>query len=426
MAVTKIWDIRGNLSQTLGYIENPEKTIDEGFGHSVEDQGLADVMAYAANEDKTEKRMYVSGINCNTTCARNQFMTVKKAFDKQGGIVAYHAYQSFAPGETTPAEAHEIGKELAKRLWGDKFQVVVATHLNTNCLHNHFVINSVSFKDGKRYHDCKATYRELQRVSDQICRERGLSVVEQPNRKEAEKLWIAQASARGEPTRYNLARAAIDEAISNSTNMHEFERYLKRLGYTTQFSTSRKYWTIIPPGYKKPIRLAKLGEAYTNERIHERIVCNYNKLKYDTFQKARFKPKQYIIFSSNNSAFHKGLRGLYFKYCYMLGYLPKRKVEANQIHPLLREDLLIAEKISMEARLLEKFGIENMRELKSLECTLTAEYNELEGIPDSRERRREIRKELSLCEDIEKRSEEMERRMKEIEKEQDKEREVSK
>lgn len=137
MAVTKIWDVRGNLNRPLKYVENPEKTYDENFDKSM--QALEDVMGYATDEEKTEMRYYVSAINCNTTYARDQFNIVKKAYDKEGGIICYHAYQSFAEGETTPAEAHQIGLELAQKMWGEKFQVVVATHLNTRCLHNHII-----------------------------------------------------------------------------------------------------------------------------------------------------------------------------------------------------------------------------------------------------------------------------------------------
>ena len=96
-------------------------------------------MHYAADEDKTEKQFFVSGINCNPAIARDQFVTVKKQFDKEDGIVAYHGYQSFAEGEVTPEQAHEIGIELARRFWGDGYQVIVATHLNTSHVHSHII-----------------------------------------------------------------------------------------------------------------------------------------------------------------------------------------------------------------------------------------------------------------------------------------------
>ena len=140
-----------------------EKTLRE-FTES-EKQALADVIAYAADEDKTEQFFYTTGINCSVEFARDQFNATKIRFGKTGGNVAYHAYQSFREGEVTPDEAHAIGVQLARELWGDRFQIVVATHVNTKCTHNHIVINSVSFKDGLKFHDCKDTYRQLKENS---------------------------------------------------------------------------------------------------------------------------------------------------------------------------------------------------------------------------------------------------------------------
>ena len=137
MAVTKIWSIKGRAGSPLTYVADPEKTQRDFT--DAQRQALEDVIAYAANEDKTEEFYYTTGINCSVECARNQFDRTKMRFGKSGGNVAYHAYQSFREGEVTPDEAHAIGVQLAKELWGDRFQVVVATHVNTMCVHNHIV-----------------------------------------------------------------------------------------------------------------------------------------------------------------------------------------------------------------------------------------------------------------------------------------------
>lgn len=113
--------------------------------------------------DKTDHFCYVTGINCIPETAAEQMTMTKKRFRKEGGNVAFHVYQSFRPGEVTADQCHQIGVELAQKLWGDRFEVIVATPLNTNCLHNHFVINSVAFRDGKRYNDCK-TYRKFRAI----------------------------------------------------------------------------------------------------------------------------------------------------------------------------------------------------------------------------------------------------------------------
>jgi len=131
MAVTKIKRIRGNPGDPLSYIGNPEKTRNRGFSEA-DRQALADIIAYAADEKKTEKQYFTTGINCDVENAREQFNITKLSFNKTGGIVCGHCMQSFDGYEVTPEVAHEIGIQMAKELWGDRFQIVVATHLNTN------------------------------------------------------------------------------------------------------------------------------------------------------------------------------------------------------------------------------------------------------------------------------------------------------
>lgn len=165
MATTSIWRVKGWLGKVLIYVENPDKTenpaVFEKQGiDGQEAQGLSDVIEYAVRQEKTGRitpgeegapvmQRFVSGVNCSSSTARDEMMAVKKRFGKEDGTVAYHGYQSFAPGEATPELAHEIGLALAKKLWGEKYQVLVTTHLDkAHHLHNHFVVNTVSFVDG--------------------------------------------------------------------------------------------------------------------------------------------------------------------------------------------------------------------------------------------------------------------------------------
>ena len=198
MATTSIWRVNGWLGKVLIYIENPDKTenpaaYEKQGMDGKEAQGLSDVIEYAVQQKKTGKiavddedvpvmQRFVSGVNCSPTTARDEMIAVKKRFGKEEGTVAYHGYQSFAPGEATPEMAHEIGLKLAKALWGEKYQVLVATHLDkAHHLHNHFVVNTVSFLDGIKYHRTEKDYFDMQRESDRLCREYGLSVIENPN-----------------------------------------------------------------------------------------------------------------------------------------------------------------------------------------------------------------------------------------------------
>ena len=135
-------------------------------------RGLID---YVSNGEKTNNKEFVSGINCLPNIAYQEMMNTKKQFFKTDGIECFHGYQSFVSGEVTPEIAHEIGIKLAEKLWGDKYQVIVATHTNTDNIHNHFVLNSVSFKDGKKFTNRNKDYNNMQYESDNLCKEYGKS-----------------------------------------------------------------------------------------------------------------------------------------------------------------------------------------------------------------------------------------------------------
>ena len=145
MAVTAIWPIKGRIDGVINYARNPEKTTEKAMAEVMAMHALKNVMEYTANDIKTEQRKYVTGINCSEETAVSEFMNTKILWNKTGGRQCYHGYQSFVAGEVTPKEAHEIGVETARRMWGKRFQVIVTTHLNTENIHNHFVVNSVSF-----------------------------------------------------------------------------------------------------------------------------------------------------------------------------------------------------------------------------------------------------------------------------------------
>jgi len=145
MATTSLWRVHGWLGKLVVYVENPDKTENPAFFEKPDvteqqTQELADVIEYAVNAQKTVAlsgdetipvtRQFVSGVNVSPVTARDSMMRTKREFRKTDGVAAYHGYQSFAPGEATPEVAHEIGMKLARQLWGGKYQVLVATHLD--------------------------------------------------------------------------------------------------------------------------------------------------------------------------------------------------------------------------------------------------------------------------------------------------------
>lgn len=143
MAVTSLWRVKGYIGKVLLYAENPNKTTTPEtipVATELNKDTLEDVISYAAREEATNLRQLVSGIHCDVETARQDMMKTKLRFDKEGGTIAYHGYQSFKEGEVTPDVAHKIGVKLAQELWGDRFEVLVATHLDkASHIHNHFV-----------------------------------------------------------------------------------------------------------------------------------------------------------------------------------------------------------------------------------------------------------------------------------------------
>lgn len=426
MAVTKIWNIRGRAGSPLEYIANPEKTQRE-FSEP-ERQALQDVIAYAANEDKTEQFYYTTGINCSVECARDQFDTTKLRFGKTGGNVAYHAYQSFKPGEVTPDEAHAIGVELARELWGDRFQIVVATHTNSHCVHSHIVINSVSFIDGLKFHDCRDTYKLLRETSDRICREHGLSIVENPKGRGVSQ-YVYKMEQAGMPTRYNVARQAIDEAVALSLTIEEFKSELRKRGYNYRFDPQRKYWTITPPGWKKPIRIHQLGSDYTRESIERRIYENDPSVRQERLRQNYSIPNHYSLRRRIDHIMGRsGLQKLYLRYCYELGYLPKYRQNPTKLHIVLKEDLLKCDQYSEQAKLICKYHVDTDKDLIALRLLMELKMKELgaerdelrlkakrvlpeaetaaakEGVKELTTKMRELRHELKVVGEIRERS----------------------
>ena len=429
MAVTKIWPIKNSFAAPIIYVQNSEKTLNPNADMSEESlQALEDVIEYAANEDKTEMKYYVSTINCNKRCARDEFAMVKKRFGKEGGIVAFHAYQSFAPGEVNPSEAHSIGVELARRLWGDRFQIVVATHVNTKAVHNHLVINSISFKDGKRFHGCRETTGMLREMSDRICQEHGLSVIKNPKGQRVN-TYLYKMERAGMPTRYNVARKSIDEAIALSLTIEEFKAELRSRGYSYRFDPQRKYWTITPPGWKKPIRIHQLGENYTRESIERRIYENDPSVRTERVRQQYHRSNHYNLRRRIDRIMGRsGLEKLYLRYCYELGYLPKYQQNPTKLHILLKEDLLKCDQYSEQAKLLSKYHVNTDEDLSQLMVMLedkmqsvSAERDEMrkvsrrnipiaqidaakDKVTELTAELRDLRRELKVCSQVQERS----------------------
>lgn len=270
MAVTRIWAVRNNLSQVVDYASNKSKTDLSKYSD------LIDALHYAGDKEKNnlenEQKLLVEGINCDPDIAARQMIDTKEIYGKTGGIVAYHAYISFKPGEVSPEEAQKVGMEVANKMWGKDYEMIVATHLNANCVHCHIVINSVSMTDGRKMNEDKAMYQLFRKTSDAVCLEHGLSVIENPKGKRIP-YNIYKAMQKGIKTKYDYMRDDIDYAIVRSANEKQFFRIMTQKGYW--FDNGK----IAYRNDKHGVNLSTLGDDYTYEKIRERI---YSQDKFAT------------------------------------------------------------------------------------------------------------------------------------------------
>lgn len=358
----------------IAYVMNPQKTQMDLL-HTVED-----VLNYATDDSKTEQMQYVTGINCEAENAVTEFRFTKMQWEKCDGIVAFHAYQSFRPGEVDPETAHKIGVALARELWGDRFEVVVATHLNTEHCHNHIVINSVSFKDGMRYNDCKESYRKLREASDRLCKEYQLSVIRNPSGKGKHYAqWSAEKN--GKPTYRSLTCQDIERAIAASVTEQQFRNAMEQMGYTlrlyTQSGQMRKHPSVLAPGAKKAQRLDNLGEGYDYEDIIERILQNYRTkpLVDPTKEQSRKSYRMQCAFSTASKK--GGLWAIHFRYCCYLKQIKRNPTSVLQVSDSLREDLIQMDRLFDQVKYLAATKFQTLQELYARQDEIKAKMDEL-------------------------------------------------
>lgn len=383
MATTKIWPVKGDVGHVLRYVQNEGKTEP-----SRQPDSLDSVLYYVGRGDKTDARQYVSALNCAPDTARMEMMAVKQHFGKTGGTVAFHAYQSFAPGEVTPEEAHQIGVQLAGELWGDRFQVVIATHLNRNHLHNHFAINSVSFADGKRFHSDAKSLHHFQEVSDRLCREHGLSVIEHPKRGATRHHGEIATEKKGVPTWRSLIQSDIDRAIAASQTERQFFDALRTMGYAYKIGQDI---SVRPPGKERFFRLQRnLGDAYSLTEIRKRLGRNPPQR-----QKPVVPPvpvRRHYRLKGKLPQKQKGhLRRLYLYYCYRLGVFNKYPQSTVKMHFLLREDLRNLDKYTQEIKLLHTYRIDTDVQLTAFQTKKSQVISELSA------QRQKLRNQLRRC-----------------------------
>ena len=244
MAITKIKPIRGTVNKAIAYIIDPKKTDDEllvsSFGCAASDT--------AAKEFEWTRNL-----------AAQRGMQIPK-------VLARHLIQSFDIGEVSPEKAHEIGKQFADEWLKGKYEYVIATHIDKGHCHNHIIFNAVNFVDYHSYRSNKRTYRELRQLSDEICKEHGLSVIPPSQNKGMDYKEYTEAK-RGTSWKQKL-RQTIDRLVITAKDWDEFLKLMQETGYEIK---PGKYISFRAEGQERFTRAKTIGENYTEERLKERI-----------------------------------------------------------------------------------------------------------------------------------------------------------
>ncbi|MEH6916941.1 relaxase/mobilization nuclease domain-containing protein [Priestia megaterium] len=213
-----------------------------------------------------EKRSEVSNsLDCDVDYVRNQFKATREIWGKNGGIQAHHVIQSFKPDEVDPQQANEIGLQLAEKL-AKGHEVAVYTHTDKDHIHNHIVINAVNYEDGRKFHaHGKDAIDRFRDVSDQLCKEHGLSIVEEPSAEVRYTLAEQSLLQKGESSWKDEIRTAIDSSKEQATSFEDFQERLKVQG--VQATLRGKNITYEHLESNKKVRGSKLGLAYEKETI---------------------------------------------------------------------------------------------------------------------------------------------------------------
>ena len=412
MAYTSIIPVH-RLDNSVDYVLDEKKA-----SRSQNADSLQAAVDYALNKDKTEQDLFCSAIGCTLDSAFEDMCQIKRMWHKEKGVQGFHLVQSFAAGEVTPELAHQIGQELADRLLGGRFQVVISTHLNTGHIHNHLVWNSVSIQTGKKYRSNEKSYvTGVRRISDELCRKYHLSVIDTEKSERVARPYVQWlAEQEGKPTWKTVIQQDVDAAITASLTWKQFLRVLEQQGYTFRFD--RKYMTLKPPGKDRPVRFKTLGKNYTPEAIQRRILYPRRSAPAGT------PPAHGLLLLLGETQPRKltGLRALYYSYLYKVGVLRKKPPYPSYA---VREDIRKLDQRIEQAEFIFQHHVEDRGQLVSLRqqaedeiAVLLKQRQKLYRYePDSpqisalTEKLRQLRHTTKLCRNIETHSVEMEKRL---------------
>jgi len=234
-------------------------------------RAVREIIGYVENPEKTENGQYVTGFECDPRTAGAEFMLAKREYIELTGrvrgkddVIAYHLRQSFVPGEITPEEANRIGQELAGRFTHGGHAFIVATHTDKHHIHNHIIWNSVALDCNRKFRNFWGSSKALRRLSDTLCIENGLSIVENPNpHGKRYDQWLGE---KKRPTQRDALRSAIDAALTKfPKTFDDLIQLLQDAGWEVKRG---KVLSLRGPGQRRFKRLDTLDDEYSEENLH--------------------------------------------------------------------------------------------------------------------------------------------------------------
>ena len=232
-----------------------------------ESRAISDIIDYVANPQKTDGGKLITGFACDSRTADAEFLLAKRQYIAATGrvrgkddVIAYHVRQSFMPGEITPEEANRLGVEFAKRFTKGKHAFVVCTHIDKAHVHNHIIWSSVTLDCDRKFRNFWGSTKAVRQLSDTICIENGLSIVENP--KPHGKSYNKWLGDQAKPSHRELLRMAIDQALAQKpADLDALFQLLQDAG--CEVSKRGKSYRLKLPSWDRVARLDSLGEGYT-------------------------------------------------------------------------------------------------------------------------------------------------------------------
>ena len=240
-------------------------------------QSIAARLDYIMNPKKTDGGILVSTYACSPETAADEFMLFRQEYQQSTGrtqdneVIGYHVRQAFKPDEITPEEANEIGKELASRMTDDQFAYVVATHIDKHHIHNHIIICSTDLEGQHKYRDVKQSAKDLAQISDSLCREHSLSVIQNPQDK-----TVSYDKWQGNQRRFthrDELRMIIDAALRMQPD--GFDALMQLLEDAGCRIKRGVHISIKPPEGKRYIRLDTLGSEYDETSLRRTLAHDH-------------------------------------------------------------------------------------------------------------------------------------------------------